>query len=152
MSGSLVLVKRAVGFIVGVALVVAVLALFVLFLDELFDTTLAPRGLGWIFMPISGGLAGAGLAERFITVKIAKAILKKVENSFVGNLDRQLKIHIFVVFSWFVIWPIFVWLDEPYGDYMRHDDWSNFWAVTIVPALAFIFLASMYKLFIGKNR
>src|SRR3954449_2688373 len=118
---------RIVGFAFCCALAVALEALLVYALGGMFHRQMMPRGAGWVAIPIMAGVVGAGV--------FSSAIDKFAEES-----SREIRLATVAIGSWIALALLYMFLAEPYGTYMSHEEYVSAAEWVLIPTLAGIII------------
>jgi hypothetical protein len=114
------------GFLLGAGLVIfAEFLLVAAFSAPGYYVT--PRGLGWVTVPIAGGMAGAAFGARFR--------LKSLDDFLSKN--RQVKLTMVGTLGWSIAYLGFVYLAQPFGTYWGSGQWEAFWRWFTIPPVLF---------------
>jgi hypothetical protein len=144
MSARYPIFQGIMGAACGFLGVFAVEVLFLMVLSGIFDSRLMPRGLGWIVLPVFGGIAGWRFGKNIGVERVVLAVVDRTENG-----SRYTRIWIASVTLWLLSALSFYIIFNPYGHYWSSGEWEQFWLVLFAPpAIAWIGM----KLFLWANR
>ena len=123
-------VQGIVGFAVGFAIVLGLEIALVAVLSELFHARLLPRGLGWLLLPIGGGVLGWRFGYRVGIAGISVAVGDGLNRS-----SQNFRIWLVGAALWAAAVLVYVFVFEPYGSYWNNDDYTKFLTSLFGPIL-----------------
>ncbi|HAT8521827.1 TPA: hypothetical protein I7190_26795 [Vibrio vulnificus] len=139
---------RIFGFIVGTALAFAFEFALLLIINEVFDTRLVPRGIGWVAIPFFIGVGAAKLApELSYFTKFKQTSFKQ----WFWSRSTVTRIVVIAPIFWICSVALYVFLFEPYG-YMRDRDYMHMLKVMLFPTAILVVGHMVYlKLIVPKS-
>jgi len=126
---------RALGVVIGFALVVGLEFLLVVVLQEAFNSRLIPRGLGWIVMPFAGAVFG----YRVLPLLAPMSIVAALEN------QKTIKMVVGAIASWTVVVFGYILVVEPFS---YRWDWEAILRWWLLPPIC----AAVIALIVGWTR
>ena len=127
-----------VEYIIGATIVVAFKGLLLVAIMWLFQVTLVPRGLGWIVMPILGGVFGARIGYEAANPNFLGSIRKNLGRD-IGQLSEAATVETRLWFAFTFVDrrrdPVLFGLD-PFGRYRWSDsEWLKFVTILVGPVV-----------------
>ena len=138
------LVIGFIGFLLFFFLAFGLEALLLAAFQELMGHRMRPFGLGWIAMPIAGGIAGWHLFRLMVVPWATKELPRLLSNN-------RWRIPIAVYCSWFLSYLIYMLITERYFSYWYRYHEDEFWLTlmsppTVAMVVIFLFLWAFKKL------
>lgn len=132
---------KALGFFLGFGMIFVIEISCVGFLENALNVHFSPRGLGWLILPIGGGIAGTALISLFAIhfQEYVKSLtkLRTVKALSIGTL------------FWIVVVIAFVWVFEPFA-YMYDEDYYFVANIALFPPTVIIVGYLLYDKFIRR--
>lgn len=135
---------KVVAFCIGFALMLTLEILLVYLFESVSGRRMIPVGLGWIFMPVAGGLGTAVSTEEL------QAFAQN--NRFARS--KAVRLTAVIIAAWVLGCFGVYYVMQPYGSYVSSVDWQNFLGWLSIPpgVLVFIILGAYWAGVIGQRR
>lgn len=134
-------VLKVLGFVLGFAVAVAFEFLLLWVVSEIFDHTFYPRGLGWLVIPFTAGVAGAAWLPSFQPDRISRL--------FGGS--REMRLYVAGGASWLLLVLGYVFVAEPFGYYIGEDDWITIFKWLLVPPVLALAVRCLFRWAVRKD-
>lgn len=121
---------RILGFIVGTGLAFIFEFSLLLIINEVFDTRLIPKGIGWVAIPFCIGIGAAKLAPELNYFRQFKQFSFK---HWFWSSATVTRIVVIAPIFWICSVTLYVFLFEPYG-YMSDRDYMHMLKVMLFPS------------------